>query len=230
MKRNILVCGTSWKSHWTDGENGFDWKNRYLEEQRSRALDFLFDVSKRKPIHDSIREYHQKTWGESTPVEGLHDKLSEYDPDLREQKRRAGVLGKFYTATALEKDENSNLLPEPDVEDIFSTFMRGQAAHDQFRKAESTDNSMPRPESDCGAEDVADTLAHLSKEDLDLIADEFYPKTTVSRTIENDLMKDVLRCRKSMSPKYSYAKIPQQERTTWSPWYLRHLTKREKDT
>ena len=230
MRKNIWAfCGgPTWKSHWKDGEGGFEWKNRYLDEQRSRAMDFLFDVSKRKPIHDSIREYHNHLWNESAPVDGLRDAVHDYDPDLREQKMRAGVMGDLYSASARADSDAQRSLPENESEDIFSKI-----AHAQSIKAKSFVEEAERDHTGgyapCGMEDFGDALEHLSGEDLELLADEFCPKTTHVRMEEKKLMSDVMGCRRTMSPRLSYAKIPQQERTTWSPWYLRHVTKPDKD-
>mmetsp|Transcript_21817 Transcript_21817/g.33903 ORF Transcript_21817/g.33903 Transcript_21817/m.33903 type:complete len:220 (-) Transcript_21817:44-703(-) len=218
MKRCTFLL-SSWKSQWRDGEDGFAWKTRYLDEQRSRAQDFLFDVSKRQPIHDSIREYHKKTWNEHKPVDSLRDALSQYDSDLRDHKLRAGSLGDFYASQ--QDDGKQKSLPDTDPEDVLSKVVRAKETTERLRNDErslfQTDNY--------AAEDIVDTLSYLSKDDLALLVEEFYPKTHRARQTESELMKDVMRTRKTMSPKHSYSKIPQQERTTWSPWYLRHLSK-----
>ena len=227
MKRSAWVfCSTTYRGHWKDGENGFEWKHRYLSEQRSRAMDFLFDVSKRKPIHDSIRDYHKIMWNESAPVDGLRDAVHEYDEDLREKKLRAGVMGDFYNASARTEKGADTKLPENETEDIFGKIAYAQTVQAQSAIDENKSTG-GLPSEPCSMEDFHDTLDFLSADDLELLADEFRPKTTHTRINEQQLMNNVMRCRKTMSPKHSYAKIPQQERTTWSPWYLRHLTQRD---
>jgi hypothetical protein len=42
-------------TRWSRGDGGYDWKQRHLTEKRSLAMDFMFDVSKRTPIHDGVR-------------------------------------------------------------------------------------------------------------------------------------------------------------------------------
>ncbi|KPI87060.1 hypothetical protein ABL78_3872 [Leptomonas seymouri] len=43
-------------SQYSDGSDGVGWKQRYLQERRDIALEFLGDVKKRVPIHDAVRQ------------------------------------------------------------------------------------------------------------------------------------------------------------------------------
>ncbi|KAG5490801.1 hypothetical protein JKF63_00923 [Porcisia hertigi] len=43
-------------SSFGDGSDGFQWKQRYLQERRDTAMEFLSNVKKRVPIHDAIRQ------------------------------------------------------------------------------------------------------------------------------------------------------------------------------
>ncbi|CAJ1038719.1 hypothetical protein, conserved [Leishmania shawi] len=43
-------------SSFSDGSDGFQWKQRYLQERRDTAMEFLSDLKKRVPIHDAIRQ------------------------------------------------------------------------------------------------------------------------------------------------------------------------------
>ncbi|KPA81807.1 hypothetical protein ABB37_04076 [Leptomonas pyrrhocoris] len=43
-------------SQYSDGTDGIEWKQRYLQERRDTALEFLGDVKKRVPIHEAIRQ------------------------------------------------------------------------------------------------------------------------------------------------------------------------------
>lgn len=43
-------------SSFSDGSDGKEWKQRYLQERRETALEFLGDVKKRVPIHEAIRQ------------------------------------------------------------------------------------------------------------------------------------------------------------------------------
>jgi hypothetical protein len=52
----IQRLGQRQLSEYSDGTDGFDWKQRYLQERRDTALEFLGDVKKRVPIHDAIRQ------------------------------------------------------------------------------------------------------------------------------------------------------------------------------
>ncbi|KAG5489067.1 hypothetical protein JIQ42_00689 [Leishmania sp. Namibia] len=43
-------------SSFSDDSDGFQWKQRYLQERRDTAMEFLSDLKKRVPIHDAIRQ------------------------------------------------------------------------------------------------------------------------------------------------------------------------------
>ncbi|GET93737.1 hypothetical protein, conserved [Leishmania tarentolae] len=43
-------------SSFSDGPNELQWKQRYLQERRDTAIEFLSDLKKRVPIHDAIRQ------------------------------------------------------------------------------------------------------------------------------------------------------------------------------
>ncbi|AYU84024.1 hypothetical protein, conserved [Leishmania donovani] len=43
-------------SSFSEGSDEFQWKQRYLQERRDTAIEFLSDLKKRVPIHDAIRQ------------------------------------------------------------------------------------------------------------------------------------------------------------------------------
>lgn len=51
----LVICKRSF-SDFHDSSDGHAWKQRYLQERRDTALEFLGDVKKRVPIHDAIRQ------------------------------------------------------------------------------------------------------------------------------------------------------------------------------
>eukprot|EP00759_Apiculatamorpha_spiralis_P027214 PhF_6_TR30145/c0_g1_i1/m.44119 len=193
----------TFRSHWRPGQGGYEWKTRYLEENRERAVSFMFDVTKR----DSLRRYAVST--PPTVLENLKSDLSEYDKDLDAQKLRGDEGGDaFYHL-------NQHMLRRASLE----ADLRGDPS--------SSDHSNDHDHG--GGEELAeewtgeDSLDHLTEEEINTLMEEFYPKSMHSSAEEHKLMQEVLRTRKAMSTKLSYRTIPQQERNLWSAWYLRHV-------
>ena len=200
MLRATVRCGNfsreAWSTHWRRGDGGYDWKHRHLTESRDRAMTFLFDVSKRRAIHDAIRRHSDGGLG---ALHGLKAQLSEYDPALREKRLRGGG-------------------DDPDVmHDLYRMEQERRRLDDEAERKE-TDDSTPY-------EFEGDGLEHLTEAEVDLLTHEFYPQTYHTTNKQQELMDGILRTRHSMSPKLSYTNIPEAERNVWSAWYLRHLAK-----
>ena len=246
----------SFASDWGTGEMGYSWKYRYLTEQRERALAYLFDVSKRQPIHDALRTYHYKHWKLEKPLNYLRSKISNFDRDLRNQDLYGGVFEE--DGEELEKNHRSveRVIPpvmKGEKGDILTRMnslleLRHQLENEEREKNEMEERSREEicEEFDEWTEEMVkknadlregkieeeegndfeerDPLAHLTSEELNLLAEELYPKTYYQEQMERELFEKILRYRNIHSPRLSYNHIPEEERKLWSSWYLRHLS------
>jgi len=197
-------------------------------------MSFLFDVTKRQPLHEAVRRHSAAGMG---TLHRLRNDLAEYDPALRERKMhgrtdengvRGGqpdVLHEVYRMSS----ERQRLQDEEAMDmDPVSSSQGGPVAENERRSADIVEDSEEEEEDkavDPNDVTAASGLENLTEEEMALLTAEFYPPTYFATNEQHRLMDEILRVRQRQSPKLSYSHIPEAERNVWSAWYLRHLAK-----
>lgn len=179
----LFSCVGRGVSHWNDGNEGQEWKARFLNDRRQVALDYLLNANRRQSIHDAIRVKANQSKqrlvstdkGSSATV--LQESLASFEPD--------------------ECPSDSELL-----ERINEIFM-----------------------DECSV----DSFENIPLEELKFLRKELYDADTVAeRRCEDKALKAWLGLRKESSEIESFSSLPKDERTLWSPWYLRDVHSRVK--
>eukprot|EP00760_Papus_ankaliazontas_P000934 PhM_4_TR10320/c0_g1_i1/m.20013 len=218
---------STFQSQWRSGDVGQQWKQRYLDERRSRAHDYLFDITKRVPIHNSVRQHSEQS---SSRLSHLHAEIVNYDPDLRDERLQGGRGGHADVMHDVYRMEmqRQKLEDDMDDEDRKEAFRKHFGYDDDtFDVAYGGGDDGEVDDEAHGEGNLLNALDSLSSEDIALLMDEFYPKTYGASAEENEIMGSLLRVRKGLSESKSFAHLPEQERNTWSAWYLRHMARKD---
>jgi hypothetical protein len=135
---------------WEDGDAGYEWKRRHLDETRATATQFMSDVARRGPIHDGIRA--RARWNEDrllrAPDDGkgassvMGEAIALNDPTHEAQasaSSRTGDMDGLWEA--LQAESNGDLLaalryvPQSDI-NLLASEIYGSAAADAERRTD----------------------------------------------------------------------------------------------
>lgn len=186
---------------WGRGDGGLEWKERELTDRRDRAMEFLFDVSKRRPIHDSLRAQA-----------ALNERRLRMPSEGTETVTDA-------TATAVLMDSIQSIMEREEMEaerlsddDVRAARASNALLHDTVQEL-----------LDIGDEGAAgDSLAHLSAEDVHMLAEELFGDASASAEERRaKLLREWFKLRRGGQA--GYGALQREEQTMWNPFYLKHL-------
>ena len=191
---------------WASGSGGVDWKGRDLDERRDQALEFLFDVSKRQPIHDGLRAQAARN------QQRLRMPLDD-DEDPRDDPSATSVLmDSLGPAVDRAAEADEMLLGPGEVEAArASNRLIWETAEDLAGMDEGL---------------VAESVANLSDADVRLLAEELYGEASASADMRRDkMLRSWFRLRHAAPRHAGFASLNKEERTEWSAWYLQDFSK-----
>jgi len=183
---------------WNDGNDGFAWKNRLLDERRSVALDYMANVHRRVPIHDSVRlrvkQNRERLLKEQTNVQA--DSIHSIEPD--------DETGEMFRVSGPSRQESPPQVHDDELERHLDSILD-----------ESTVDTL--------ASLTTEELVLLRNEFYEFDSD--HDRSTDDRL--RNVLRDWYKLRKESSQYDSYCAVPIEERKAWSPWYLRDVKRRE---
>jgi hypothetical protein len=187
---------------WGRGDGGLDWKTRDLSDRRDRAMEYLFDVAKRRPIHDGLRA--QAALNERRlrmPVEAAED--------VQDATATAVLMDSL--RSAMDRDDADGA--ELSTSEIDAARASNALLHDTARELGAMDEGL-----------LADSVAHLSPDDVAMLAEELYGDASVSADARRaKLLREWFRLRRGGGAHLGYGSLQREERTAWHPWYLKDL-------
>lgn len=178
---------------WEDGDAGESWKSRSLSEKRENALNFLFDVSRRRPLTEAMRKQAKRN------EERLRMRTSS-DPTETPPVDQAGASDTLVTAL-------TPLIHEG-----------GDDAHDVDGGLDWADIETLVSE---GVEGT-DVLRNIPQRDIEALFDELYGGVAAdAQARQEKLLREWFRLRREQSDTRNFDGMPPEERKLWSAWYLR---------
>jgi hypothetical protein len=191
---------------WGPGEGGQSWKARDLAERRDRAMEYLFDASKRQPLHDGLRQQAR-----------LNEQRLRMPLDRDEESRSDA------SATTVMTDVLETLIDrEAEAEELLSSS--------EIAAAQSVNRLIHEVSEDLAAElgdeagGGADSTLHLSAEEVALLSEELFGDASASAEgRRNKLLAEWFRLRRGSRRHMGYGTLQQEERREWHPWYLKDL-------
>jgi hypothetical protein len=192
---------------WDNGSGGLHWKERHLTERRDRALEYMFDVTKRKPITDGLREQ-----------------------SLRNQDRLRLKNDEIGGAVNRDDTDASTVLLDTLTPGIEEALARERDARRLSRAADASANALLADTAFDAMNEGFDELntSFLSPDDATLLAEEIYGSASAdAENRKEKIVREWFRLRRESPLHQGFQRVPTAERTQWSPWYLRDLGPKE---
>lgn len=235
---------------WCDGNSGYTWKQRSLDEQRSLAIDYMFNVAKRTPIHDGVRMKAKQS--QSVLVKNrthLNSQQSQTEKesaaDIVTEAARLSAVAGMSTVEELNdynrlmmmeeqqegeneldrlmkrrKNNNTNNKPKTE-EELLNSSIFDDIDFDEMDENDDDD----KHNDECFGEvlDSLRNIATIPKEDLELLTREVYGEASEAANESRDkMLSSWFKLRSNKAPHSIFAANLEEERNMWTPWYLKN--------
>jgi Cft2 family RNA processing exonuclease len=237
-------------SRWSDGNSGYNWKQRSLDEQRSLAIDYMFNVAKRTPIHDGVRMKAKQS--QSVLVKSRTHLNSQQSQTEKESAAdivaEAAKLSASAGMSTIEELNDYNRLMMMEEEEQNESELDRLMMKRRNEKNNKNINKKPKTEEELlnssifddidfggGGDDdilddecfgeVLDSLRNIAipKEDLELLTREVYGEASEAANESRDkMLTNWFKLRSNKAPHSIFAANLEEERNMWTPWYLKN--------
>jgi hypothetical protein len=203
---SLRGCSTSSASRWSNGEPGYAWKQRALDESRDIAVEYLTNVSKRTPIHDGVRQKAQQA---QRALMGAP----------------AGPLGEHGSSAAEILEEAARLAASS------TTPGGGGVGFDWdalFYEAFGYDDDAEGEAEGEGTGDLVRALDNIPASDIKMLTEELFDSASEqSKEHREKVLRAWFHLRAQRAPQTNFTSSMQagEERNLFTPWYLKNEVK-----